>query len=39
MNRKYNKAPKGPRILDDYYDVPSGPITNNADINLFCKNI
>jgi hypothetical protein len=36
MNRKYKKtAPKGPLILDDYCDIPSGPITTNIDINLF----
>ena len=35
MNRKYKKAPKGPRILDDYCDVPSGPISITTDLDLF----
>jgi hypothetical protein len=37
MNRKYKKAPKGPLILDDYYCVPSGPISITTDLDLLLK--
>jgi hypothetical protein len=35
MNRKYKKAPKGPQILDDYSDIPSGPISITTVLDLF----